>query len=354
MSTRRIEEACERVASVDPEWLAKAQSRQVTLTKPPGSLGRLEEVGNRIGAITRMDLSHPIRKRMYVVAADHGVTAEGVSAYPREVTYQMVFNFLRGGAAINVLARHGDIEVQVVDAGVDHDFKSEDRLLDRKIFRGSANFALGPAMTREEAKRSIAIGIDLAETAKADGIKLLGVGEMGIGNTTSASAVTAVLTDSSPEDVTGRGTGIGEVERERKIDVVRRAIELNRPDSNDPVDILAKLGGAELGVMLGLFIGSAADSIPIVADGFISTAASALAIALCPGVRDYLFVAHLSQEPGHRALVKYIGEKPLLDLGMRLGEGTGAALAMHLIEAAARLLTEMATFDDAGVSNKAT
>lgn len=349
---QQIEQECRRIHSVSESWLVSARERQLALTKPPGSLGVLEESGNRIAAIAETTTPSVPRKRIYVVAGDHGVTAEGVSAYPREVTYQMVFNFLRDGAAINVLARHCGIEVQVVDAGVDYDFSPEEHLIGKKIVRGTANFARGPALTREQAERSIVVGIELAHEAKRDAVGLLGIGDMGIGNTTSASAITAVLTAGAPEDVTGRGTGIDDASLARKIAVIKQAIEVNRPNKNDPIDILAQVGGAEIGVMMGVVIGAAAERLPIVADGFISTAAAALAVAQCAQVRDYLFIAHLSEEQGHRALITYIGLEPILDLGLRLGEGTGAALAMHIIEGSARLLAEMATFDDAGVSKK--
>jgi nicotinate-nucleotide--dimethylbenzimidazole phosphoribosyltransferase len=348
----QIQETCRCVSPIDETWLARAQARQLTLTKPPGSLGRLEEIGNRIAAITETVTPRPMRKRIYVVAADHGVAAEGVSAYPREVTYQMVFNFLRGNAAINVLARHGGIEVQVVDAGVDYDFPLAEQLITEKVVRGTANFARGPAMTREQAERAITVGIRLARAAKRDSIGLIGIGDMGIGNTTAASAIAAVLTDSDPGEVTGRGTGIDDAGLVRKIAVIERATRLNRPDKNDPIDVLAKVGGAEIGVMMGVVIGAAAERVPVVADGFISTAAAALAAAQCPQVRDFLFISHLSVEPGHAVLVEHLKMKPLLDLGLRLGEGTGAALAMHIIEASAKLLAEMATFTEAGVSEK--
>ncbi len=324
----------------------------MTLTKPPGSLGRLEEIANRLAAIQRSVTPIVTNKRIYVVAGDHGVTAEGVSAYPREVTPQMVDNFLRGGAAINVLGRAGGIEVKVVDAGVDADLSDRADLIQAKVMRGTANFAVGPAMTREQAEACLAKGIELAQAAANDGINLLGIGEMGIGNTTSASAITSVLLKCDPEFVTGRGTGVDEAALAHKIDVIRGAIELNQPDAGDATDVLAKLGGAEIGVMTGIVLGAAANSLPIVADGFISTTAATLALALQPNVRDYLFNGHRSAERGHTALIDFIGEQPLLDLSMRLGEGTGAALAMHIIECAAKLLSEMATFADAGVSNK--
>ncbi len=348
----RIEAACRLISPLSETGLASARATQLTLTKPPGSLGLLEEIGNRIAAIGGTTAPRVMRKRIYVVAADHGVTAEGVSAYPREVTYQMVLNFLRGGAAINVLSRHSGIEVQVVDAGVDYDFPPDCRLIREKIVRGSANLSREPALTREQAERGVSAGVDLAEAASRDGITLLGVGEMGIGNTTAASAVTAALTGLDPASLTDRGAGVDDVGLARKIDVIRRALAVNQPDPSDALDILAKVGGAEIGVMTGIVIGAAAQRIAVVADGFISTAAAALAVKLQSNVRDYLFIAHRSVERGHAALIDFIGVQPLLDLGMRLGEGTGAALAMHIIEAGSKLLDEMATFSEAGVSDK--
>ncbi len=347
-----ITQVCSQIEPIDPSWLKAARERQLTLTKPPGSLGRLEEIANRLAAIQRSVTPVVTNKRIYVVAGDHGVTAEGISAYPREVTPQMVDNFLRGGAAINVLGRAGAIEVRVVDAGVDADLSDRAELIHAKVVRGTANFAVGPAMTREEAEACLATGIELARAAANEGINLLGIGEMGIGNTTAASAITSVLLRCDPEAVTGRGTGVDDAGLAHKIIVIRRAVEVNRPRASDATDVLAKLGGAEIGVMTGIVLGAAAKHLPIVADGFISTAAAALALALQPNVRDYLFSGHRSAERGHTALIDFVGEPPVLDLSMRLGEGTGAALAMHVIEGAAKLLCEMATFADAGVSNK--
>jgi nicotinate-nucleotide--dimethylbenzimidazole phosphoribosyltransferase len=332
--------------------MERAAARQLQLTKPPGSLGELEAIANRLAAIQQTLRPEVSRRRIYVVAADHGVVAEGVSAYPREVTAQMVYNFLRGGAAINVLARQGGIEVGVVDAGVDADFGDAPGLIQAKVVRGTANFTRGPAMTRDEAVKSVEVGIDLARTAAAEGVELLGVGEMGIGNTTAASAIAATLTESAPEVVTGHGAGVDDAGLRRKIAAVERALEINRPDRTDALDVLAKVGGAEIGVMAGVALGAAAERIPVVADGFISTSAAALACVFCSNVRDYLFIGHRSQERGHNSLIEFIGHRPLLDLQMRLGEGTGAALAMGVITAAARLLSEMATFAEAGVSDK--
>ena len=320
-------------------WLSAARDRQLTLTKPPGSLGRLEEIANRLAAIQRSVTPSVTKKRIYVVAGDHGVTAEGVSAYPREVTPQMVDNFLRGGAAINVLCRAGGIEVKIVDAGVDADLSDRRELVHAKVMRGTANFAVGPAMTREEAELCLTTGIRLAQVAAYDGISLLGIGEMGIGNTTAASAITSVLLKCDPELVTGRGTGVDDAGLAHKVEVIRRAIKTNNPDPGDAIDILARVGGAEIGVMAGIVLGAAANRLPIVADGFISTTAAALALTLEPNVRDYLFYGHRSSERGHTALIDFIGEQPLLDLSMRLGEGTGAALSMPIIESAARLLS---------------
>jgi nicotinate-nucleotide--dimethylbenzimidazole phosphoribosyltransferase len=264
----------------------------------------------------------------------------------------MVRNFLAGGAAINVLGRHGDIDVRVVDAGVDADLTQQPGLINLKRLRGTANSARGPAMTHDEAERLITAGVALADNAKGDAIQLLGIGEMGIGNTTTASAVTAALTNEDPESHTDRGTGVDDHVLAHKVRVIRQALAVNRPDPNDAIDVLAKVGGAEIAVMMGVVIGAAINRIAVVADGFISTSAATLAVSLCPRARDYLLLAHRSVERGHAALIRLIGLEPLLDLNLRLGEGTGAALAMHVVDAAAKLLTEMATFDEANVSDK--
>jgi len=342
----------EEIGTPGESWAEAARERQLTLTKPPGSLGRLEEVAARLAAIQQTVTPRVAGKRIYVVAGDHGVTAEGVSAYSSAVTAQMVDNFLRGGAAINVLARNGGIEVKIVDAGVNADLADREGLIHLKIVRGTANFMRGPAMAYEEAERAVIAGIHLARSAKSEKVDLLGIGEMGIGNTTSASAITAALTGGDVGSVTGRGTGIDDDRLAHKIKTISRALAVNQPDASDAIDVLAKVGGAEIGVMVGVVLSAAEQRLAVVADGFISTAAAALAVRLCPRVRDYLFLAHCSSERGHKALIDYIGDQPLLNLSMRLGEGTGAALAMHIIEAATKLLSGMATFEEAGVSDK--
>lgn len=350
--TERLDEALGRIEPVKEAFLKEAQNRIDRLTKPRGSLGRLEELARRYVAI-REDLDPRIRKkRICLFAADHGVVEEGVSAYPKEVTQQMVLNFLKGEAAINVLARSVGAEVMVIDIGVDHDFGSLEGLIVKKVRRGTGNMTKGPAMGREEALRAIAVGIELAEEAARDVVDVLGTGEMGIGNTTPASAIAAALTGRPAEEVTGYGTGLDQEAWARKVEVVKRALAVNQPDLHDPVDLLAKVGGLEIAGLVGLILGGAASHLPILVDGFIATAAAALACELRPTARDYLFLSHHSTEPGHLPLIERIGLKPLLDLSMRLGEGTGAALTMALLEASVRLFSEMATFEEASVSKK--
>jgi len=338
------------VPALAPEWRARAVARLNSLTKPLGSLGRLEEIAARLVAIREEERPRCTRKVIFTLAADHGVTDEGVSAYPKAVTTQMVLNFLAGGAAINVLSRHGGIEVVVVDIGVDGDFGEVTGLVRAKVCRGTRNMAREPAMSKAELDSALGIGIELAALAQNQGHTLIGTGEMGIGNTTAASAITCALTGRPVAQVTGRGTGLDEPGLKRKIEVIERALAVNRPDPSDPLDLLRKVGGLEIAGLTGLIIGAASRRIPVVIDGFISTSAAAIACSLEPKVRQFLFAGHRSSEPGHAALLEFIGETPLLDLQMRLGEGTGAALAMTLIEAAAKLYDEMATFSSAGVS----
>ena len=286
------------------------------------------------------------------MAADHGVAAEGVSAYPAEVTPQMVLNFVRGGAAINVLARQASTRVIVVDIGVASNLEPQRGLRLRKIARGTQNIVRGPAMTLSQAETAIAEGIDVVQAEIANGLDLVATGDMGIGNTTASAAIVAALTGQPVAQVTGRGTGVDDAGLARKIAVVERALAVNKPNPKDALDVLIKVGGFEIGGLAGVIIGAAAKRVPVVIDGFISGAAALIAVGLCPDVRPYLIAAHKSVEVGHRAALDHLDLKPLLDLNLRLGEGTGAVLAFHLVEAAARILDEMATFAEAGVSDK--
>jgi nicotinate-nucleotide--dimethylbenzimidazole phosphoribosyltransferase len=350
MRAESLRKAIAAVPLLDPGWRDQAYERLHRLTKPLGSLGRLEEIAARVVAI-REDLRPDCSKKtIFTLAADHGVTTEGVSAYPKDVTRQMVLNFLAGGAAINVLCRQFGIDVIVVDVGVDGDIDGLTGLVKKKVARGTKNMARGPAMSADEMFAALQVGMELADDAAWRGRALIGTGEMGIGNTTAASAITAVLTGRPVTDTTGRGAGLDDEGVRRKTRVIEQALAVNQPDRSDPLDVLQKVGGLEVAGLTGLVLGGAARRIPIVVDGFISSAAAAVACALQPRVRDFIFAAHRSSEPGHEALLKFMGHEPLLDLKMRLGEGTGAALGMTLVEGATKLLNEMATFSSAGVS----
>lgn len=347
-----LETTLARITPLDADLLQQTQLRLDNKTKPPGSLGRLEEFASRVVAISGKAVPDLAKKVIFTFAGDHGVVEEGVSAFPKEVTPQMVFNFLRGGAGVNVLARHAGAEVRVVDVGVDFDFEDCPGLLHKKVARGTRNLAKGPAMTRDEALAALAVGIELAEQCSRDGVGLVGTGEMGIGNTTPSSAIIAAIGGFSPEQVTHRGTGINDQALQIKITAIKKGLELNRPDPTDPLDVLIKVGGLEIAAIAGLVLGCAANRIPVVVDGFISTAGALIASELHPQVREYLFAAHESVEVGHRFMLERIGARPMLALDLRLGEGTGAALAMHLIEAGVKILLEMATFEQAGVTGK--
>ncbi len=331
--------------------MARARARQDTLTKPLRSLGTLEDLSVKIAGITGKPAPVIADKVIITMAGDHGVAIEGVSAYPREVTAQMIYNFLNGGAGINVLARHIGARVVIVDMGVAADVAHE-LLISKKIAYGTANMSVGPAMTREDAVRTIEVGIEVLEREAEKGMDIVGIGDMGIGNTTASSAIAATFTEAAVRDVTGTGTGIESDAFEHKVQVIEAAIHCNEPKKNDPLDVLAKVGGFELGGMAGVILAAASRRIPVVIDGFISSAAALIACELEPTVTDYLIAAHLSVERGHRVVLDYLGLKPLLALDMRLGEGTGAALGMSLVEAACKILTEMATFAEAGVADK--
>ena len=349
----QLNEIIEQIQPLDESAMQSARLRQDSLTKPRGSLGRLEELSIQLAGMTAKPLPSMERKAVIVMAADHGVTLEGVSAYPAEVTPQMVLNFLHGGAAINVLARQAGARVIVADMGVAADVTDPSgTLISRKIGLGTANLAKGPAMTPEQARSSIQSGIEIAELEIGRGVDLLATGDMGIGNTTASAAIACALMDQAPEVITGRGTGVDDEGLKRKIDVITQALNGNRPDGKDALDVLSKVGGFEIGGLVGVLLAAAANRKPVVIDGFISTAAAMLAVSLAPAARDYMIAAHVSQERGHKLMLEWLGLNPLLDLNLRLGEGTGAALAFHLIEASARILCEMATFGEAGVSDK--
>ena len=331
----------------------RVQARLDSLTKPRGSLGRLEEIALLCALITGHERPRTDHKVLIILCGDHGVCDEGVSAYPREVTAQMVYNFLRGGAAISVLARQLGITVRVVDVGVDHDFAPElSGLIRRKVSHGTANFAHGPAMTQAQTLQAIEVGITLAADAIRAGAQLLGVGEMGIGNTTAATAVLSALSGIAPETLTGLGTGIDEAGRRRKAAVVKHALAHHQLDPADPLRVLACVGGYEIAGIVGICLAGAASRVPVVIDGFIATAGAWVACVLHPIVKGRLIFAHLSAEQGHRHVLAALGVQPLLDLHMRLGEGTGAALGMNIVDSAVRVLDEMATFAEAQVSDK--
>jgi nicotinate-nucleotide--dimethylbenzimidazole phosphoribosyltransferase len=347
-----IDATLEAIGPLDQEAMSAARARQDTLTKPTGSLGRLEALSILLAGILGDPMPRIRRKSVILAAGDHGVVAEGVSAYPQEVTPQMVYNFLRGGAAINVLARHAGAEILVLDAGVAADLAPHPLLRAAKVGRGTANMAVGPAMTREQAIQCLETGIDAAREQIAEGADLIACGDMGIGNTTPSSTITAVITGADPAVTTGRGTGLDDPGLAHKIEVVRRAIRVNQPDPHDGLDVLARVGGFEIGVLAGAMLGAAAGRRPVVVDGFISGAAALIAWTISPAARSYFIASHQSVEPGHRVGLEAMNLHPLLDLDLRLGEGTGAALAMHIIEAAARCLCEMSTFAEAGVSER--
>jgi nicotinate-nucleotide--dimethylbenzimidazole phosphoribosyltransferase len=349
---RLISQTIAAIGVLDGRAMNEARERQRQLTKPPGSLGRLEELAIQIAGITGRARPSVSRRAVIVMAADHGVTEEGVSAYPPEVTGQMVANFLAGGAAINVLARAVGARVVVVDIGTKGNVAPHAALISRKIRSGTANFRRGPAMGRTEAERAIEVGIDVVGDEAARGLDLVATGDMGIGNTTAASAITACLTGAAVAEVTGRGTGIDEVARLHKVDVIERAIEVNVPDRSDAVDVLAKLGGLEFAGLAGVILGAAARRIPVLLDGFIAGAAALVAVRLAPSVQPFLIAGHRSVEPGHRVVLDSLGLRALLDLDLRLGEGTGAAVAIHLVDDALGVHREMATFSEAAVSDR--
>lgn len=340
------------IPSIDLAAAQQARDRQSQLTKPTGSMGQLEDLSIQLAGITGKIRPSLARKAVIVMAGDHGVALEGVSAYPPEVTPQMVLNFLHGGAAINVLTRQAGARVSVVDVGVAFDFEDMPGLLRRKVAHGTQNFAKGPAMTRAQAEQAIQVGIDALNAEFIKGLDLVATGDMGIGNTTPSSAIVAAFTGLPVAQVTGRGTGVDDAGLQRKIAVIEQSLALNKPDPRDALDVLSKVGGLEIAGLVGVVIGAASHRIPVVVDGFISGAAALTAAELLPAVKPYIIASHQSVEIGHKAIWDRLGVRPLLNLGLRLGEGTGAVLAFNLVEASVRILNEMATFAEAGVSDK--
>ena len=340
------------IRPLDAKSMAAAKARQDTLTKPTGSLGRLEELSIRIAGMQGKPLPQIKQKAVIVMAADHGVAARGTSAYPQEVTAEMVLNFLHGGAGINVISRQVGAGVIIVDMGVAKKLESNPGLISRRIAAGTQDMSKGPAMTVAQATRSLEAGIEIVSTEIKKGLDIVATGDMGIGNTTASAAICAVMTGKTAAEVTGRGTGLDNQQLQQKIMIINEAITLNKPDSSKPLEVLAKVGGFEIGGLAGVILGAASLRVPVIIDGFISGAAALIAAGLCPQCKDYMIAGHCSVEPGHKILLQHLGLKPLLDLEMRLGEGTGAALAMSFAETSVGILTEMATFAEAGVAEK--
>jgi len=347
-----LDRLIERIQPADRVWEEKAWDRLRSQIRPRGSLGRLETIASRLAGIERSLSMNLKRKLVFTMAGDHGVASEGVSAYPQEVTAQMVYSFVQGWASINVLAGYVGAEVRVVDCGVAADLPGEWPIIHRKIGKGTACFTHGPAMTREDAVSGLLLGADLVEKAcTVEKYQLIGTGDMGIANTTPSTAIIAVLSGRPVAQLTGRGTGIDDAALGRKVAVIEKALAVNQPDANDPLDILTKVGGFEIAALAGALLGAAAAGKPLICDGFIATAGALIACRLAPAAKDYLFVSHRSLEIGHSAMVEMLGIEPILDLNMRLGEGTGSVLAMTIVEAAARVLMEIKTFQEAGVTD---
>jgi nicotinate-nucleotide--dimethylbenzimidazole phosphoribosyltransferase len=353
----KLEEIIAGIKPVEQEWIQKAQERTAQLVMPTRALGRLHEISERLCGIQQTLAPTIDQKAILVMAGDHGVVAEGVSAYPQEVTPAMVQTFLVGGAGINAIARQVGADVWVVDMGIIPELdatglKGAERLVVEKIGNGTASFARGPAMSRQDAERTLQVGFEQASRRVENGAEILGTGDMGIGNTTPSAAIGAVISGASLDEMVGRGTGVDDAGLARKRDIVRRGIEVNTPQPEDGLDVLAKVGGFEIGGIAGTILAGAFHRRAVVMDGFISTAGALIAHALCPTVKDYLFAGHCSEEAGHRIMLNHLGLEPILDIGMRLGEGTGAALAMGIIDGAVRMFKEVLTFEEAGVANK--
>jgi nicotinate-nucleotide--dimethylbenzimidazole phosphoribosyltransferase len=352
-----VAEIVEGIQPVDREWTARARERTAQLVMPTRALGRLHDISERLCGIQKTLQPSTDRKAILVMAGDHGIVKEGVSAYPQEVTGAMVQTFLAGGAGINAICRHVNAEVFVVDMGCMAvfsavDMPNSDRLVIHKIAPGTANFSRGPAMSLQEAEQSVILGFQEASRLFEDGVEIIGTGDMGIGNTTPSAAIGAVLCGTDLAQMIGRGTGIDDEGLSRKLDAIRRGIEINNPDPANGLDVLSKVGGFEIGGIAGCALAGAYHCRPVMMDGFISTAGALIAQAICPTVTEYLISGHCSEEPGHRHMLNHLNLNPILDLGMRLGEGTGGALAMSIVDGALRIFKEVMTFAEAGVADK--
>ena len=353
----KLSEIVKGIQPVDKQWIAKARERTAQLVMPTRALGRLHEISEQLCGIQTTLQPSINRKAVLVMAGDHGIVNEGVSAYPQEVTGAMVQTFLAGGAGINAICRQVSADVYVVDMGIIADFADanmpgSDRMIIHKIAPGTANFAQGPAMSRQEAEQAVMFGFQEASRLFQDGVDIIGTGDMGIGNTTPSAAIGVVLCGTDLLEMVGRGTGVDDEGLSRKQAVIRRGIEVNNPIPADGLDVLSKIGGFEIGGIAGCVLAGAYHRRPVMIDGFISTAGALIAQAICPTVTEYLLSGHCSEEPGHRHMLKRLNLNPILDLGMRLGEGTGGAMAMSIVEGALRVFKEVLTFAEAGVAGK--
>jgi len=349
---KNLQDVLAKIEKLDGSLAAKTQKRLDNLTKPQGSLGKLEDLAKQIVEITQNENPNLKNKVIFTFAGDHGVTQEGVSAFPQEVTTQMVYNFVSGGAAINVLARHVGARVVVADLGIASNLNTTPGVIIKKVKLGTKNMTHTPAMTREEALTAIENGIIIFEQELKNGIDIIGTGEMGIGNTTPSSAIVSAITGEKVSLVTGTGTGISEEALSNKTKIIQKTLDRHKPNPQDAIDVLSKVGGFEIGGLVGVILAATANRIPVVLDGFISGAAALLAYTLEPKTKDYMIASHCSVEQGHKISLDFIGLSPILDLNFRLGEGTGAALSMTIIEASVKILKEMATFESAAVSEK--
>lgn len=346
-----LEEIIAQIGDLNEEVMTAARERQNNLTKPPGSLGVLEDITIRLAGILETPVPSISGKTVLIMAGDHGVVEEGVSAWPSEVSVQMLQNFVAGGAAINVLARHAGAKLVLVDVGVKAQMDLPG-VSNCKVRPGTGNMTQGPAMTREEAAKAVQVGFSQAQAAIAQGANLIATGDMGIGNTTPSSAILATFSGMPVAKVIGRGTGVDDAGLRKKIAAVEKALAVNKPDPRDALDVLCKVGGLEIAAIAGVILGGAVCRVPVLVDGFISGAGALVAAKLAPKAKNFMFASHLSEEPGHRYMLELLDLQPLLKMKMRLGEGTGAVLAMPVVEAACKIQAEMATFQSAGVAEK--